>query len=124
MVERWPSWFNLNGDIRPTLMPFGFQCGDGWSDILWRLWVDMEPLVTELEKEINRRFEVTQVSQKFGRLGFSINHRTNDIDQRIGEAQKESSRTCEICGRPGKRREMDGWIRATCEKHAKRQQEA
>ena len=83
----------------------------------------MEPMVTELEKEINRRFEVTQVKEKFGRLCFCINHPTNAIDQRIGESLKESSRTCEICGRLGKRREIDGWLRAVCEKHAKRQEE-
>ena len=46
LVERWPSWFNVNGDPRHTLMPFGFQCGDGWFEILWRLCVDQEPMVT------------------------------------------------------------------------------
>ena len=26
-----PPWFNMNGDVRHSLMPFGFQCGDGWQ---------------------------------------------------------------------------------------------
>jgi hypothetical protein len=30
-AERFPSWFNVNGDARHTLMPFGFQCGDSGS---------------------------------------------------------------------------------------------
>jgi len=50
LVERWPSWFNVNGDPRHTLMPFGFQCGDGWFEILWRLCVDLEPLVGQFEQ--------------------------------------------------------------------------
>ena len=23
LVERWPGWFNVGGDVRHTLMPFG-----------------------------------------------------------------------------------------------------
>ena len=37
LVKRFPAWFDVNGDVRRTLMPFGFQCGDGWFNILWRL---------------------------------------------------------------------------------------
>ena len=37
---------------------------------------------------------------------------------RTAEAQDESSRTCEICGQPGKQRETGGWVRARCDKHA------
>ena len=64
----------MNGDVRHTLMPFGFQCGDGWFDILWRLCVDLEPLVAELEKETGDRFEVVQVKQKVGTLRFYVSH--------------------------------------------------
>jgi hypothetical protein len=45
MVERWPHWFNTEGDIRHTLMPLGFLHDDGWFDILSRLCEDLEPLV-------------------------------------------------------------------------------
>jgi hypothetical protein len=38
-------WFNTGGDIRYTAMPRGFEHGDGWFDILWRLCEDLEPLV-------------------------------------------------------------------------------
>jgi hypothetical protein len=37
LVERWPTWFHTKGDIRCTAMPRGFEHGDGWFDILWRL---------------------------------------------------------------------------------------
>jgi hypothetical protein len=45
IVARWPSWFNVTGDIRQTRMPDGFVHGDGWVEIAWRLCVDLEPLV-------------------------------------------------------------------------------
>src|SRR5580704_13157230 len=51
MVERWPTWFNIGGDIRYTLIPRGSTHDDGWFDILWRLCEDLEPLVTETERQ-------------------------------------------------------------------------
>ncbi len=47
-------------------MPRGFTHEDGWFDILWRLCVDLEPLVTELERAGGPKFEVLQVKEKFG----------------------------------------------------------
>jgi hypothetical protein len=34
LVERFPTWFDVKGDIRHTLMPRGFTHDDGWFDIL------------------------------------------------------------------------------------------
>ena len=74
-VERFPSWFN----------------------ILWRLCVDLEPLVAELENEPGERFEVLQVKEKFGTLRFYVSHHTDAIDGRIAAAQEEgrAKRLCE-----------------------------
>lgn len=101
LVERWPAWFNVKGDIRRTLMPFGFRCGDGWFDLLWRLCEDLEPLVAELEKQTGLQFEVLQVKEKFGGLRFYVNQHTDAIGERIQKAVQESLRTCELCGKPG-----------------------
>jgi len=118
LVKRFPPWFSVNGGVRHTLMPFGFQCGDGWFNILWRLCVELEPLVAELEQETGERFEVVQVKEELGTLRFYVSHHSDPIDERITEAQKESSRTCEVCGQPGKQRQTDGEVRAVCDKHA------
>ena len=66
LIKRFPAWFGVNGDARPTLRPLRFQCGDGWHEILWRLCVDLEPLVTELEQQTGERFEVVQVRAQLG----------------------------------------------------------
>lgn len=118
MVKRFPSWLSVNGGVYHTLMPFGFQCGDGWFNILWRLCVDLEPMVAELQAETGDRFEVVQVKEKLGTLRFYVSHHTDSIDQRIVEAQKESSRTCEICGQSGKQRETGAWVETVCDEHA------
>ena len=117
LVERFPTWFNMNGDIRHTLMPLGVQCENGWFNLLWRLCEDLEPLVRDLERETTERFEVFQVKQKLGGLRFYTNHRSEAISSRIEAAEAESFRTCEICGQAGWVRK-DGWIRTRCGDHA------
>jgi hypothetical protein len=98
-------------------MPWGFEHDDGWFDILWRLCVDLEPLVAEFEATSGQKFEVLQVKEKFGGLRFYVNCRKEEaIRQRIGAAARESFHTCEICGQPGTLRE-DRWIKTLCDLH-------
>lgn len=118
LAARWPNWFGLAGNPRLSPMARGFEHGDGWFNILWRLCVDLEPMVTELEKETGERFEAVQVKEKLGALRFYVSHHTDAIYERIVEAQKESSRTCKACGQPGRQREVRGWVRAVCDEHA------
>jgi hypothetical protein len=100
-------------------MPRGFEHGDGWFDILWRLCEDLEPLVAGDE------FEVLQVKEKFGGLRFYVrlddlrlSHANEAIDRRIGAAMEDSFRTCEVCGEPGRLREERS-IRTLCDEHQK-----
>lgn len=117
LVERWPSWFNIGGDRMFNAMARGFEHGDGWFDILWRLCADLEPLVTGLEKKTGGRFRVLQVKEKLGTLHFYVSGHTDAIDRRIAEAQEESSHTCEVCGQPGRLHEVGGRIQVTCDAH-------
>lgn len=46
----------------------GFEHGDGWFDLVWRLCEDLEPLVARLEKETGQQFQVLQVKEKIWRV--------------------------------------------------------
>ncbi len=76
LVERWPSWFHIDGDPRQTAMTRGFQHDDGWFGIVWQLCEDLEPLASAAEREIGVPFEALQVKEKFGTLRFYVNHQT------------------------------------------------
>jgi len=51
---------------------------------------------------------VLQVKGKLGTMRFYVSHHTDRNDERIADAQEESSRTCEVCGQPGMQREAGG----------------
>jgi hypothetical protein len=116
LIERWPQWFNIQGDIRYTAMARGFDHDDGWFDILWRLCGDLEPLVNEFEQTTGSQFEILQVKEKFGGLRIHVNHANDTIRRRIEAADQESLRTCEVCGQPGTLHE-DSWIKTLCDQH-------
>ncbi len=119
IISRWPKWFDVHGDLRQTLMPWGFCHDDGWFDLLWRLCQALEPLVGEWEKETGRKFEVVQVKEKLGGLRvYVVRDVSLAIRERIEAAGEESYRTCEICGEAGVLRQ-DGWLKTLCDRHAK-----
>ncbi len=77
-IDRWPTWFDVKGDMRRTLMPFGFTIEDGWFDIVWRLCEDLEALIPAAEIETGEKFEVFEVKQKMGGL---LHERLYRVDQ-------------------------------------------
>jgi hypothetical protein len=117
LVDRWPAWFKLDGDVRETLMPLGFAHGDGWFDLLWRLCERLEPVVAAGEKESGRPFQVLHVKEKFGGLRFYTDYSDDAISAVVEAAETESFHTCEVCGKPGARQD-EGWITTRCDEHA------
>jgi hypothetical protein len=90
--------------ITENLMPFGFECGDGWFKLIDRLSSVLEPLDVE----------AVQVKEKFGGLRFYIRGGQDDVYNYIEVAEEESLKTCETCGRPGEPR-SGGWIKTLCD---------
>jgi hypothetical protein len=108
LYERFPKMFRgKDKSIQESAMPWGVECGNGWFDVLWRLCEDIEKLNPPEE------FEVTQVKEKFGSLRFYTWSSTDEIEDRIEKAERESGKTCEWCGKFGKRRDK-GWIVTMC----------
>src|SRR5450756_949918 len=116
ITERWPAWFNVAGNTRETLMCFGFEHGDGWFDLVWRLCERLEPVVASVERKAGRPFEVLQVKEKFGGMRFYTNFIDDTISALIDDAELESTQTCEACGKPDSR-QGGGWITTRCDKH-------
>ncbi len=86
---------------------WGFP-GDGWEPIIRRLSEKLEAAIVALPE-----CRAAQVKEKFGILRFYMTSSTDEMEQWIREAERESARTCEDCGAPGVRTGK-GWIRTLC----------
>lgn len=63
---------DLYGDPRQTCMAWGIECGDGWYEILDKLFED----ITVVCAGTNKEFRATQIKEKFGglRIYYAINN--------------------------------------------------
>ena len=99
LIERFPKMFRgIYKPMTETAMCWGFECGDGWYDIIYKLCEDIEKM------KLPEEFEVMQVKEKYGTLRFYTSGSTDEIEDRIDKAEQESAKTCEWCGKFVKRR--------------------
>lgn len=95
------------------------QCvGDGWRYLVERIY-------TERDK-MDPRIKIVQVKEKFGRLRvyWDDPEWTEGKDRNllpfctiINEAEKESGKVCELCGKPGRITDSRGWLMCRCSEH-------
>jgi len=98
-------------DKMNTCMCWGFDCLDGWFDLIYDLSQKLEI--------VSPTTEATQVKEKFGGLRFYHNGVTEEGYKLIQNAEAKSYHICEICGNKGVVREDLGWVRTLCLKHYK-----
>lgn len=115
LVAKYPEIFrDRHGDMQETAMCWGFECGDGWYDIIDRLCAKL----MELSKEVDPPHvpHAVQVKEKYGTLRFYIDRGTDAQFDACDEAEDESEKVCEVCGEPGEIR-GGGWYYTACDKH-------
>ena len=108
------SFFHPEKSLMESLMGFGFECNDGWFDIIYSLCEEVEKAAKDIKD-----FEVLQVKEKFGSLRFYTNFSNEEISKLIIEAMNKSHKTCEICGKVGTLCSKNNWVKTLCEEHMK-----
>ncbi|NOT16381.1 MAG: hypothetical protein HOP21_12615 [Methylotenera sp.] len=117
LYEAFPA---LYGDhdkpMSQTCMCWGFECGDGWFDLIWNLSKDIEAEADKagLDSGSDNWPLAEQVKEKFGSLRFYIANGSKAIYDLIQQAEAKSCCTCEDCGLPGTTKE-GSWIHTTCD---------
>jgi hypothetical protein len=113
LCEDFPKIFaQRNGSPKETAFAFGFECGDGWYDLI-------AVLCCNIQAHLDYNADVPQVvamqvKEKFGTLRFYVHGGDEYIIGTISMAESMSSCICEICGNKGKIR-IDGWITTRCD---------
>ena len=132
LCEKYPKMMvNRNKSMMETCMCWGFDCGDGWYNILNQLMGNIQHHIDwnnqNFEKGYKQYKQVSQVTldqvkEKFGTLRFYYTGGDDEISGMVRMAESMSGVTCETCGAPGKSRD-GGWIKTLCDHHeAERQQ--
>jgi hypothetical protein len=125
LCERYPKMMiNRNKDMKETCMCWGFECGDGWFDILDQLMGNIQHHIDWKNRKGQEVAQVTldQVKEKFGTLRFYYTGGDDYIDGLVSMAESMSGVTCETCGNPGKST-GGGWIKTVCEAHGGRKKD-
>lgn len=123
------DFYNPNQPMTQGNMGFGFECSDGWFDLLWNLSeaieeeLKKENVVTQAKQKLGdiSYFNVVQVKEKFGELRFYAHGGNEVIQNLIDEAERKSATICERCGKPGKTR-GGGWITTLCDECANKEE--
>jgi hypothetical protein len=95
------------GDKKKGGTFLGFGVGPGWSDIIY----DLHKKLVEEKPD----YVIHQVKEKFGTLRYYTGPLAGNGHVSIAEAERLSSITCEECGRPGKLRTNNYWLRTLCD---------
>jgi len=123
LCERYPKMMvNRNKPMQETCMCWGFDCGDGWFNILDQLMGNIQHHIDWNNKNFEKGYaqykQVTQVTldqvkEKFGTLRFYYTGGDDIIDGMVRMAESMSGVMCEECSAPAKTH-GPGWIRTIC----------
>ena len=114
----WNAFPHLYQDkdksLMQSLIPFGFECGRGWFQLIWDLSAALEKEIMLLPEEQRSHCRAMQVKEKFGMLHYYMTSSTDKMDDLINEAEEASASICEECGKTGSERGK-GWIYTACD---------
>jgi hypothetical protein len=108
---------NRNKDMQETCMCWGFECGDGWFNILNMLMGNIQHHIDwkNRTEEVVAQVTLDQVKEKFGTLRFYYSGGDDYISGLVSMAESMSGVTCESCGNPAGVQNNGGWMRAICD---------
>ena len=123
LCRKYPQIFcNRHAPMTQTSMCWGFDCGDGWYNIINMLCTNIQSHErnNKLNNVVMPPVIATQVKEKYGTLRFYYTGGDDYINGVVAMAEYMSGVTCETCGAPGEIRDV-GWMRTLCDVHAKEQ---
>lgn len=100
-------------DNSESPMYWGIECGNGWYHILDALF---ETIQNYIDKNNLSQTHTVQVKEKFGSLRVYLDFEDIVIHELVNLAESISERVCELCGAPGKLRNLNGWYKTLCRK--------
>lgn len=121
LCEKYPKIFkNRNSSVQESCMSCGFECEDGWFNLIDTLCsiiqnhVDWKTKNSSPEDSEDLQPVADQVKSKFGGLRFYVSGGDDTISGMIIMAESLSFKICEECGNVGSKKGR-GWIFTMCD---------
>jgi hypothetical protein len=123
LYDEFPGLYEQRDwSIQASCMPWGFECGDGWFDLIYKL--------SKRLAETTDKVRAVQVKEKFGGLRFYYTY-SEPVDDAIDDkvrvfinvAEDASFEICEWCGSRENVTQTQGWIVTLCDKCLTKRQE-
>lgn len=112
ICKAFPNLYaDRHASIHVSCMPWGFEIGPGWRQLVWELSEKLEAIILELPDGVRPQVRASQVKSKYAELRFYTTWATVEMDRLISDAEVKSLYTCELCGRGGT---IYGKGRVTC----------
>ena len=129
LSEKYSDLF-IKHYYKDRLMPFWFECGDGWYNLVDCLLADIKNHVDNKKQSLDYKKErgetvtdeeyeaikvtIVQIKEKYGGLRFYTYGSDDYVRGMIDMAESISYRVCEACGNPGTLLSK-GWWRTLCD---------
>ena len=104
LLDKYPKLFS-------NQQFWGFECGDGWYDILDHLCGAISQYTYDADEVY-----VDQVKEKFGKLRFYLSREDDVMHGMVSMAEYMSAHICETCGERGELR-AGSWLVTLCDMH-------
>jgi hypothetical protein len=117
LCTTYPKLFvNRNKPMTETCMCWGFECGNGWFNILNQLCQNIQHHLDwkNRDGQVVPQVTVDQVKEKFGTLRFYYTGGDDYISGLVSMAESMSGVTCESCGNIAESGSNGGWVRTIC----------
>ncbi|WP_080833709.1 hypothetical protein [Cohnella massiliensis] len=95
IFTRFPWTRPDESDTKSPYTLFQLECGDGWFQLLWDLFTEIESLYRSRDTEI--QLTIGQVKQKFGSLTVYIHDALPEAYEIVNRYQTLSETICESC---------------------------
>jgi hypothetical protein len=115
LYDVFPMFFTGWNDTEDgTHYYISLDCGDGWFDIIYKMCLELEEIIKISPDDKDFRF--LQIKEKFAGLrAYYTGYVNPKIDDIVCDAEDESYKICEICGREGKERVAGMWVMTRCD---------
>lgn len=91
------------------------EVSDGWLPLIYDLCSEIKEYMLKNNLDLNS-LHMAQIKEKYAELRVYCDGGDSNIYEIISKYEEKSNSICEVCGRAGRLRNVNGWMVTICEK--------